>query len=194
MSNLQVESIDRTAKKITLSFYSSNASEDNDEHEDYYVKEVTINGAIYSAEKTNEKNGNMTKYIVTVPYDNEERTELKLEQAKLNNLKEFNDLKEQVIVFKTVPIAEVSAEITDQEQKQIKATINIKDNDETITTPEGLTAKLLNPSGEALSTKTIDKTTKEVEFASPNADVFKAGEYTVQILANYERYDGESNS
>ena len=194
LSNLQVENVDRTAKKITLSFYSSNASEDNDEHEDYYVKEVTINGAIYSAEKTNEKNGNMTKYTVTVPYDNEERTELKLEQAKLNNLKEFNDLKEQVIVFKTVPIAEVSAEITDQEQKQIKATINIKDNDETITTPEGLTAKLLNPSGEALSTKTIDKTTKEVEFASPNADVFKAGEYTVQILANYERYDGETHT
>ncbi len=180
LDNLIVKSIDRQRNVAILEFVSTNASEDNDEYSDYYVKEVEINGQIYTVSKEG------TTYTVEVPYTSETRTELVLQKAILDNLKEFTDLTNKVVIFKDKPSANIEARVED-EQKTIISDITITDNDEALL---DLTAKLVNPKGEVIETVDIDNDEKTVSFKSLEGGIFKAGEYRVELYADYDIKDG----
>ena len=173
LENFVVTKIDRAKKQIVLQFTSTNATEN-------YVSEVTINGMTYKVTKAG------ITYAVTIPYESETRTVLELQKAKLNNLHEFENLQNKLLIFKTVPTANVEAQ-TDSEQKAIKLKIDLFDEDSTIT---NLEARLINPKGKVISTKSLNKDTKEVIFESENEAMFKSGKYIVEIGADYEVVDG----
>ncbi len=189
LENFQLEKVNREEEKIELSFESSNASEDNDEHEDYYVSEVIVNDEPYSVTKGAKNEQGLTKYTFSIPYTDETRKDLTLQKAKLNNFKEFENLDKHVIVFKTKPVSNITAEAIEG-QTIIKGTTNIVDSDTTLT---ALEARLLNPKTQSLSTKPINVDAKEVEFTSPETGMFKAGEYELQIFASYNTSDGQTH-
>ena len=181
LENFRILEVNRDAKTVKLAFESSNASEDNDEYTDYYVNQVEINGETY---------GNITKdgktYTLEIPYKDEERTELKLTKAILDNLKEFTNLQNSVVIFKDKPSVELNAH-TDENQETITADITLTDNDKTLT---HLNIKLVNPKGDVIETRDIDNDEVSVDFKSPENGIFKAGEYRIEVGADYELDDG----
>ena len=181
LENFRILEVNRDAKTVKLAFESSNASEDNDEYTDYYVNRVEINGVTY---------GNITKdgktYTLEIPYKDEERTELKLTKAILDNLKEFTNLQNSVVIFKDKPSAKLNAH-TDENQETITADITLTDNDNTLT---HLNIKLINPKGDVIETRDIDNDEVSVDFKSPENGIFKAGEYKIEVGADYELDDG----
>ena len=181
LENFRILGVNRDAKTVKLAFESSNASEDNDEYTDYYVNQVEINGETY---------GNITKdgktYTLEIPYKDEERTELKLTKAILDNLKDFTNLQNSVVIFKDKPSVELNAH-TDENQETITADITLTDNDKTLT---HLNIKLVNPKGDVIETRDIDNDEVSVDFKSPENGIFKAGEYRIEVGADYELDDG----
>ena len=181
LTDLKVKSIDRENKKAVLEFVSTNIADDRG----YIVDTVTINGEIFNAEK---RDGDI--YTVEVPYETETRKELVLESATLNNLKEFKDFKENVVIFKAAPRITADVEVS-EDLKTITAHITMTDDDSALT---DLNAMLINPKGELLTTKDIDNDETTVMFASPEGGIFKAGEYTVEFGADYECADGQTHN
>ncbi len=179
LKDLKVTNVDRTNKKISLQFTSTNVTETNEEYENHYVTKVTINGKVYNVTKS----GN--SYTVTIPYENETNTVLELQTAELNNGHQFKNLENKVVVFKTKPTAKVDAEVI-AEQKTIKGKIDITDADNIIT---ALEARLVDSKGKTISSQQITKETKEVTFDAGN-DMFNAGIYSIEIGADYDAVDG----
>ncbi len=178
LKDLKVINVDRTNEQISLQFTSTNVTETSEEYEDHYVTKVTINGKAYNAIKSG------TSYTVTIPYENETRTVLELQTAELNNGHKFNNLKNNVVVFKTKPTAKIETEVI-SEQKTIKGKIDIADTDNVITSLE---ARLVDSEGKTIR-QPITKETKEVTFDAEN-DMFDAGIYSIEIGADYDAVDG----
>ena len=181
LEEFKVKQIDRSNQKAILEFNSTNASGEKG----YYVDTVTINGDTYKVTKL-ENN----KYTVTVPYTAESRTELVLESATLNNLKQFKELEKRVVIFKDKPQMAVDVKV-DESLSTITADIMLTDDDEALT---DLNARLINPNGKLLNTKEIDNDATSVVFTSPENGIFKAGEYKVEIGADYDLADGRSHN
>ena len=181
LENFRIEEVNRENKKVKLAFESTNASEDNDEYTDYYVNQVEINGVTYTDIT---KKG--TTYTLEIPYENEERTEFKLTKAVLDNLKEFTDLQNSVVIFKDKPSAKLNAQV-DENQETITANITLTDNDKTLT---DLNIKLINPKGDVIETRDIDNDAETASFTSLEKGIFKAGEYTIEVGADYKLDDG----
>ena len=98
------------------------------------------------------------------------------------------------IALKKVPTAKVESNITreptEEGVKNIRATLEIIDEDKTIR--EGtLKAILKDPEGNQIDEISLDGTEKDIEFTSN--EVYKAGTYTIEILASYEVEDGKTH-
>lgn len=185
LDKLKVKEIKKDTKTAVLEFESTNASQDTDEHEDYYVDTVTINGETYEdVVKTG------TTYTVDVHYDKEERKVLTLQSAKLNNLKEFTELARSVVIFKDAPTAEVTATVS-EDLTTITGKLVLTDKD---TTLQSLNARLVNPDGSPIKTADINNDATTVSFTSPEEGTFRAGEYRIVIGADFDRVDGEVNN
>ncbi len=181
LENFRIIEVNRDTKKVKLAFESTNASEDNDEYTDYYVNQVEINGKTYGNIKKDGKT-----YTLEIPYEKEERTELYLTKAVLDNLKEFTDLQNSVVIFKNKPSVELNTYIDDK-QENIKADIVLTNEDNTL---KDLNVRLINPKGDVIETRDIDNDEVSVSFKSPENGMFKAGEYKIEVGADYEIDDG----
>ena len=179
LDDYKLVNIDRANKEITLQFTSTNVTENRNEQDRYYITSVTINNCSYSVTRQG------SLYTVVVPYEEENKTVLELQKAKLSNLKEFTNIGKSIVVFKTAPTANVNVTVND-DLKLITASFDLVDNDSTIT---ALEARLIKPNGEIVK-KNLNIGENSVTFESANDEIFKAGEYVVEIGADYELVDG----
>ncbi len=174
LDNLVVKEVNREGHIIVLQFESTNISR-------YVIEEVLINGEEYPVTK------NGTIYTVEVPITNTKRTTLTLEEAVLNNLKDFENLNKSVVVFKNAPIVtEIEANVSN-DKNAITSRFEVTDEDDTLIK---LYAQLKDKNGKVIETKELDKTAREVTFQTSDNNVYQAGEYTVDILADYNALDG----
>ena len=174
---------------VILQFTSTNKQDD--------VEKVEISLNENKREYKVEKAGNI--YTIKIPLAdmNNTRTELKLEEVILKNLKEFNSDTEQElfeslerpVVFKNAPTATIGDITVNDDKTEINVKdINIEDTDSTITS-KSIILKLDN--------EIIDKIAlndqKEVTFSSVNKETYKAGNYKIEVIADYDARDGKEH-
>ena len=178
ISNLRLEAMDE--EWITLKFTSHNDS-------NYGVNKVVINGIEYYVDS---RAGN--EYTVKVPVSDigESRTVLGIEKATLENLKAFegDDLNglNTVVVFKTKPQAIVTDATVSENLDRIDVVYDIIDPDETL----GNAYVVIENSNGIYIKIPVGKDQNNAVITPADSEIFKAGRYTVAIIADYDRADG----
>ena len=181
ISQFRLEAMDE--EWITLKFTSHNDS-------NYGVNKVVINGIEYYVDS---RAGN--EYTVKMPVSDitdKARTELKLDKVTLENLKAFEDelaSLNKVLVFKTRPQANITGAAVSDAQDQISIQYEITDPDSTVTNLYAV----VKDGDEIYAKAPIGKEENEAVITTGNGGVFKAGSYTVEIVADYNRADGVSH-
>ena len=177
LTDLKIKQFDTVNHKVILEF---NSTLDVEATDDYYIDTVVINGKTY---EDVQKQGDI--YTVEVPYETEERQELILEKAILNNLHEFTVENQKVVIFKKVTALAIPT--LSEDKKTISTEIKINDEDEIAT---NLQVVLLGANGQEINRQDIERDTTEVTFDLSKVEN-SAGEYIVQVIATYNAEDGK---
>ena len=177
--SITVNSVNTADNTVTISFSISNNTEQN-------IYEVIVKDTYFVVEGPDES-GN---YIATVPYtpNNNSKVTVTLEGVKLNNgrvVAEPEDVKDFTI-FLDAPKVTISNEAAAENMASISANIKVTDSDDTIIK---LYTVLRNEFGDEVSRKEISKSDTNITIS-----VEAAGLYTVDIVADYERFDGKSHT
>ena len=169
-NTLKLESINNKDNILSISFISTNAST-------YNISSVKINNEYYNVKQQE------NKYIVDVPYDIQNKN-INIESAKLENQKEFI-INEHLILFKNKPT------INNLELKLdgniLNATYNIIDTDKVI---RDLYIVLKDKSGNIIEKQNINTDSTSTKF---NKKLTTANKYIVEIISNYNNYDGKNH-
>ncbi len=94
-------------------------------------------------------------------------------------------------VLKAAPLATVENAAAGEDCKKMTADFSLTDEDEVTT---ALYARLFSPQGKMLEEKAIEKDAQSVFFEAADNAVFTAGEYRIEIGADYERGDGKTHN
>ena len=169
-----VESVNKQDKEVSFTFKVTN----NTEFDVSYIKLVD---KFYKVDKDND----VCK--VTIPYEQEidEKLTITISEVKMSNEKVIRlENNATFDIFKKAPEA-TKPQITFEDEK-IKASFTIKDEDNTI---KELHAELKDIFGSSIGSTQIEDISagdKQIEF-----DNSLAGTYKVEIVASYDRVDGE---
>ncbi len=186
LSDFKLKEINST--NVVLQFTSTNASK-------YFAEkvEIELNGVKHEYGITRNEN----VYTVEIPLSdiNNARTEITLEGIILGNLKKFNKEADEAfkelnseLVFKTVPTATIGSVTVNDAKNEITANnITFTDTDSTITKKYAI----LKLNDEVIEEIEINSE-NSVTFKVKSAEIFKAGKYTIEVVADYDRVDGKS--
>lgn len=175
--NVKIEDVkvDSENQKVVITLDSTN-------YANYKTEYVTIDGKEYKASLVN------GKYIVEIPFENEENKEYHMTSVKLENDIELELEKELSFeVFKKKPSVEIKTKVS-SDLKTISAEFTLTDKDKTVT---ALYSKLLDKDGNLVKEVQLEKSATSVEFKSEN--IFKAGKYTIEISSDYDIADGKEH-
>lgn len=186
LNDFKIRAVDTQEKEIVLEFESDNNIK-------LEIEKVVINETEYDVKRDGEK------YIVKVPYEQEERTELQLNMVILSNLHEISDeLGQKVVAFKTKPTSEVEANLSEDATK-FHITYHPKDEDSTISNlyvklrgPNNMILPSKNANGEIQEVHPLNIEETEVTLASSDDMQWKAGNYRIEIVADYDLKDGKA--
>ena len=176
VDSFDVVKVDTDNSKVTLKINSSNDSS-------FLVDKVVINGVTYNVRLDSNQTNKMKTYYVDMVVDNNKRVVLKLENIILKNEKKFNVSKE-TIIFKNKPVVD-DIYLANNIDSQLDAEIKITDKDKTLTK---LYAVLKDEKGIVKKEEVLNIDDRNVSFTE-----LAAGEYTVEILADYNTVDGVSH-
>ncbi len=172
----KLESVDYDNRSATISFNSTNASK-------YYgVSKVVVNGKEYGVKRSGDS------YTVTVALDSNERAELVITKAILDDMTEFDIDPSQTgfIVFKKAPAASIRVTA---EKKTIDVGYSITDEDSVISSCKIV---LKNADGEVIAEKALKADGGEISgMESFGAE--KAGVYTAELIVSYDTADGREH-
>ena len=169
-NNLRLESVNEN-NSLSISFNSTNAST-------YNIISVKVNGEYYNVKQQN------NKYIIDIPYIKNENININVESAVLENKKEFI-INEHLSLFKNKP--NVSNLDLDLDGEILTANYTINDNDKVI---RNIYIILKDSIGNIIERKEISTTSNSIKF---NKKLNTANKYIVQIISNYNNYDGKNH-
>ncbi len=202
IQNEKVVSVDREAKNATIEFESTNLANE-------LIKEITIDEQTFkdnllkwtSEGEVDTQKGKVSVYKYTVTLNNVDpdvKREVLFRKATLNGGKEIKDIPNKLVIYKTQPTATVKATIELKEgenaddvdaERIIKGNIQIQDPETSISKTY---INVINPDGTLLLKE--PKEWSQGEFDFNDYPVSQKGDYTVQLLADYDRNVGDAKT
>lgn len=168
LDNVKVKSTNQSNKTVDIEFNSTNNS-------NYNIEKISVNNQIYPVEKVGEK------YLLQIPVENFQTKTLTLHQVILENGKHLT-VNQTIKIFKNAPQLTNISTTTNEANNQINVTYDVLDQDQTI---QKLLIILNDIEGNTVI-KQLDPNEHIIYFP-----IQKYGEYSIQVLADYDLNDGQ---
>ena len=176
IDNISIQNVNTAENMVTVTFTADiNKTE-------LYISDLLVDGIYYPVQSP-DKNG---IYTVTVPYtyNDDNKVVVHFVEAKLTNGKIFSDdgVKKSFNIFLDRPTAEISDISVADNLISVTSKFHIIDGDQTVS---AFYAVLKDKNGNEIVRKKISESDTAVTLSAQGSNI-----YTVDIRADYERYDG----